>query len=96
MNNAIFKIMAAAGSRFNTVNYNEKKVKRRKACLFILKTSEIFRIRMRYSKEEFKKYLQDYSAVISESKTLYFMQPVVAKKPVEIRRPLSFPHSSLK
>ena len=29
------KIMVAAGSRFNTINYNEKKVKRRKAGLFI-------------------------------------------------------------
>jgi len=62
MNSAIFKIMPAAGSRFNAVNYNEKKVKQGKAGLVYFENFGNLQDKTEISKEEFKKYLQDYSA----------------------------------
>jgi len=54
--------MAAAGSRFNAVNYNEKKVKQGKAGLVYFENFGNLQDKNAISKEEFKKYLQDYSA----------------------------------
>jgi len=62
MNSAIFKIMPAAGSRFNAVNYNEKKVKQGKAGLVYFENFGNLQDKTEISKEEFKNYLQDYSA----------------------------------
>ncbi|MDE3185104.1 MAG: relaxase/mobilization nuclease domain-containing protein [Bacteroidota bacterium] len=61
MKSAIFKIMPAAGSRFNAVNYNEKKVKQGKAGLVYFENFGNLQDRSQISKEEFKKYLQNYS-----------------------------------
>lgn len=54
--------MPAAGSRFNAVNYNEKKVKQGKAGLVYFENFGNLQDKNAISKEEFKKYLQDYSA----------------------------------
>ena len=62
MNSAIFKIMPAAGSNFSAVNYNEKKVKQGKGGLVYFENFGNLQDRTEISKEEFKKYLQDYSA----------------------------------
>jgi hypothetical protein len=62
MNSAIFKIMPAAGGNFNAVNYNEKKVKQGSAGLVYFENFGNLQDRTEISKEEFKKYLQDYSA----------------------------------
>ena len=62
MNSAIFKIMAAAGGNFSAVNYNEKKVKQGKGGLVHFENFGNLQDRTEITKEEFKKYLQDYSA----------------------------------
>ena len=62
MNSAIFKIMPAAGSNFSAVNYIEKKVKQGKGGLVYFENFGNLQDRTEISKEEFKKYLQDYSA----------------------------------
>jgi hypothetical protein len=62
MNSAIFKIMPAAGSNFNAVNYNEKKVKQGTAGLVYFENFGNLQDRTEIAKEEFKKYLQNYSA----------------------------------
>jgi hypothetical protein len=62
MNSAIFKIMSAAGGNFNAVKYNEKKVKQGVAGLVYFENFASLQDRIEISKEEFKKYLQDYSA----------------------------------
>ena len=62
MNSAIFKIMPAAGSNFSAVNYNEKKVKQGKGGLVYFENFGNLQDRTEITKEEFKKYLQDYSA----------------------------------
>ena len=62
MNSAIFKIMPAAGSNFSAVNYNEKKVKQGKGGLVYFENFGNLQDRTEISKEEFKKYLQEYSA----------------------------------
>ena len=61
MNSAIFKIMPAAGGNFNAVNYNEKKVKQGTAGLVYFENFGNLQDRTEISKEEFRKYLQDYS-----------------------------------
>jgi hypothetical protein len=61
MNSAILKIMPAAGGNFNAVNYNEKKVKQGTAGLVYFENFGNLQDRTEISKEEFKKYLQDYS-----------------------------------
>ena len=61
MNSAIFKIMPAAGSNFNAVNYNEKKVKQGAAGLVYFENFGNLQDRTEIFKEEFKKYLQNYS-----------------------------------
>jgi hypothetical protein len=62
MNSAIFKIMPAAGSNFNAVNYNEKKVKQGTAGLVYFENFGNLQDRTEIAKEEFKKYLQNFSA----------------------------------
>jgi hypothetical protein len=62
MNSAIFKIMSAAGGNFNAVDYNEKKVKQGMAGLVFFENLGSLQDRTEISKEEFKKYLRDYSA----------------------------------
>src|SRR5450432_578070 len=62
MNSAIFKIMPAASGNFNAVNYNEKKVKQGAAGLVYFENFGNLQDKTEISKEEFKKYLQDYSA----------------------------------
>ena len=62
MKNAIFKIMPAAGGNFNAVNYNEKKMKQETAALVYFENFGNLQERTEISKEEFKKYLQNYSA----------------------------------
>lgn len=62
MNSAIFKIMPAAGGRFNAVNYNEKKVKQGKAGLVYFENFGNLQNKNEISKEEFTKYLQEYSS----------------------------------
>jgi Relaxase/Mobilisation nuclease domain len=72
MNSAIFKIMPAAGSNFSAVNYNEKKVKQGKGGLVYFENFGNFQDRTEISKEEFKKYLQDYSARNTKTKNPVF------------------------
>src|SRR5580693_9432278 len=62
MSSVIFKIMPAAGGNFNAVNYNEKKVMQGTAGLVYFENFGNLQDRTEISKEEFKKYLQDYSA----------------------------------
>ena len=62
MNSAIFKIMPAAGGNFNAVNYNEKKVKQGTAGLVYFENFGNLQDREEITKEEFKKYLKDYSS----------------------------------
>ena len=62
MNSAIFKIMPAAGGNFNAVNYNEKKVKQGAAGLVYFENFGNLQDKTEISKEQFKKYLHDYSA----------------------------------
>ncbi len=54
--------MPAAGSNFNAVNYNEKKVKQGTAGLVYFENFGNLQDRTEISKEEFKKYFQDYSS----------------------------------
>jgi hypothetical protein len=54
--------MPAAGGNFNAVNYNEKKVKQGAAGLVYFENFGNLQDRTEVSKEEFKKYLQHYSA----------------------------------
>lgn len=61
MNSAIFKIMPAAGSNFNAVNYNEKKVKQGTAGLVYFENFGNLQDRKEISKDEFKNYLKAYS-----------------------------------
>lgn len=60
--NAIFKIMPAAGSNFNAVNYNEKKVKEGKGGLVYFENFSYLQEKAVISKEEFKDYLKKYSS----------------------------------
>ena len=62
MSSAIFKIMPAAGSNFNAVDYNEKKVKQGGAGLVYFENFGNLQDKLEISKAEFKKYLKDYSA----------------------------------
>src|SRR6185312_13164921 len=61
MNSAIFKIMSAAASNFNAVNYNEKKVKQGTAGLVYFENFGNLQDRKKISKDEFKNYLKAYS-----------------------------------
>ena len=54
--------MPAAGSNFSAVNYNEKKVKQGKGGLVHFENFGYLQDRTEITKEEFKKYLQDYSS----------------------------------
>ncbi len=54
--------MPAAGGNFNAVNYNEKKVKQGAAGLVYFENFGNLQDRKEITKEEFKKYLQDYSS----------------------------------
>lgn len=72
MINAIFKIMPAAGSNFSAVNYNEKKVKQGKGGLVHFENFGNLQDRTEITKEEFKKYLHDYSARNSKIKNPVF------------------------
>lgn len=58
---AIFKIMPAAGSNFNAVNYNEKKVKEGKGGLVYFENFSYLQEKAAINKEEFKDYLKKYS-----------------------------------
>ena len=62
MKSAIFKIMPAAGSNFSAVNYNEKKVKQGKGGLVHFENFGYLQDKKQITKDEFKKYLKDYSA----------------------------------
>lgn len=64
--------MAAAGSTFNAVNYNEKKVKQGAAGLVYFENFGNLQDRTEISKEEFKKYLQDYSGRNTKIKSPVF------------------------
>ena len=79
MKNAIFKIMPAAGSNFNAVNYNEKKVKQGTAGLVYFENFGNLLDRKEISKEEFKNYLKAYSSRNTKIKNPVFMQRVVAE-----------------
>ena len=72
MNSAIFKIMPAAGSNFNAVNYNEKKVKQGTAGLVYFENFGNLQERTEISKEEFKNYLKAYSARNTKIKNAVF------------------------
>ena len=72
MNSAIFKIMPAAGSKFNAVNYNDKKVKQGTAGLVYFENFGNLQDRTEISKEEFKKYFQDYSTRNTKIKSPVF------------------------
>lgn len=61
MDSAIFKIMPAAGGKFNAINYNEKKVKQGNAGLVYFENFGNIQDKTEIFKEEFKKYLQAYS-----------------------------------
>jgi hypothetical protein len=72
MNSAIFKIMPAAGGKFNAVNYNEKKVMKGSAGLVYFENFGNLQDKAIISKEEFKKYFQDYSGRNSKIKNPVF------------------------
>jgi len=72
MNSAIFKIMPAAGSNFNAVNYNEKKVKQGTAALVYFENFGSLQEKTKISREEFKRYFKDYSARNTKIKSPVF------------------------
>lgn len=72
MNSAIFKIMPAAGGKFNAVNYNEKKVKQGDAGLVYFKNFGNLQDKKEITKEEFTNYLKAYSARNTKIKSPVF------------------------